>query len=67
MPRSPMLLAAVSLLLPALTSQFLGDTTVKDVVVHIAPILLLLNKSVLMQSACLHRLIWLRVWLSKLL
>lgn len=47
MPRSLMLLGAVSLVQPVLTSQFLGDTTVKDVAALVAPILLL-NKPVLM-------------------
>lgn len=50
---------------PVLTSQFLGDSTVKDVAALVAPILLL-NKPVLMQSVCLHALIWPRVlWAFK--
>lgn len=65
MPRSLILLGAVSLVQPVLTSQFLGDTTVKDVAALVAPILLL-NKPVLMQSVCLHALIWPRVlWAFK--
>lgn len=60
MPRSLILLGAVSLVQPVLTSQFLGDTTVKDVAALVAPILHL-NKPVLMQSVCLHALIWPRV------